>query len=218
MKYEIWLGNEHYLFDHGTAHMDDGRTEPLGVYHSASLVRDAITIGRPSEFGFPNDPVRCYHAPGVLEFSRVDDIDFLIHNDSDHDIYIWYYAYLRPGESAEITNHSRKIHYSYLGRWEPVGLCRLVATSLEEAQELEGQYGLLVKRLCLDLDRKAKRDFGKFYTRFLLTDFLRNADADTEGLETSPGQLSFNDRRETVLRTQTGRYIYMYDKGDGNNG
>ena len=216
MKYEIWLGNEYYMFDHGTAHLDDGRTEPLGMYYSTSILRDAITIGRPSEFGFPNDPVRCYPYPGVLEFSHIDDIDFLIHNASDQDIYIMYYAYLRPGESVEITGKTHKKHYAFLGRWEPVALCRFVATSNKEAQELVGQYGLLVKRICLD--RNNKKDFGKTFTRFLLSDFLQNEDAEIEGLETSAGTLSFSKEDEAVLCTKNNRYIYKYKRDDRNNG
>lgn len=216
MKYEIWLGGDYTHFDHGKAHLDDGSAVDLMSYCNISIARDSIIIGVPTEFYVPDDSIRWYPAPGVIELCAIHDgLSILFHNATDYDIYIYGYAYLKPGDSIELDSQTPEKH-KFLSRWEPVGLGRLVATSNSEFQEFVGEYGLIVQRICFD--RKPKRDFGKSYTRFWMASALLSDDDDDDaGFETTPGELTYSKKGEAVLWTKNNRYIYKYDKGDGNN-
>lgn len=211
MKYEIWLEKDSTHFGRGLAHLEDGSIEQLAGYCNVSIRQDSFIIGTMNEYGEIDDRLRWFPKPGVIEFySWENDLESIVfHNETGYDIYIFRFAYLKPGESVEIRKTDRK-HAEYLRHWNAEGLGRLIETSYEdpEYKALEGKYGIILSRI-------SAHNWGKTVLKFILADCLLGKEPDTEGFETSAGELSYEENNRIVLQTEKTKYVFAYDGGDG---
>lgn len=211
MKYEIWLGDDGTYFDHGTAHFEDGHTDPLGAFCNVSIYRNSLLIGTANQYGEIDDKLRWYPKEGVIHFYFwAQDLEGVVfHNGTGRDIYIYGHAYLKHGESAEVNQRFGTKHADWLRCMTPIGLGRLVETSHTEDDypNMIGKYGLI-------LARPSRRDLNKNVVRFVLAACLRGEDLETEGFETGAGKVVFDGENQFVLETENSRYVFVNDKGD----
>ena len=215
MKYEIWLDSRYSHFDYGVAHLDDGTTRELTTFYNVGNFKDSLHIGV-APVGYDFDPVLRWHPyPGVIEFymwdAELESITF--HNTGNCDIYIWEYAYLKPGESVEITQEQRGQNYDALSRWSPIGLGRLIRLSENEPAGKVGTYGLIATQL---------ESVGPGFVRHAQTAYFVSAaslrtPSPVVELEAHGCVLTYNEDGHAILRADNSEYEFTYDKGDGNN-
>lgn len=106
MLYEIWIGEHYSHFDHGVAHLDDGRKIELKNWiHVATYGNDSVLIDDAEHFADCNFPLRWFTKPGALEFYHISSNtpDVLFHNESNVDIRIDCFGILKPGESMTVS-------------------------------------------------------------------------------------------------------------------
>lgn len=202
MKFEIWLGNDSTHYEHGIAYLDDGRMVELLAYCHIGLVEDAMVIGVADEYKNIHNSIRWYPHPGLIFMSRLYEVDsVLFHNASDHNIYIYGYAYLKPGDSYEYTEENVETHGEYTSRWRPLGIVRMVDTNDRKAKSLIGKYGVL-------MTRGSQQSPGWLHSRFLLVDYLLDPATQNCCFEASAGLLTYDDEGRAVVKAKHSHYIY----------
>lgn len=68
-----------------------------------------------------------------------------------------------------------------------------------------GKTGLIMSRPC-------RRNPGKTVVRFIMDRALQSDDQETEGFETSAGDLTYEEYGQIALQTKRSRYVFSFEK------
>ena len=105
MKYEIWLNDNYGYFEHGIAHLDSGRTEPLEKYiHSATFGPDSLLVGHKESSDTNEYLLRWFIREKTLNFYRIGSEmpDIIFHNNCPFDITLKNYGVLKSGTTIAL--------------------------------------------------------------------------------------------------------------------
>lgn len=119
MRFEIWLGEDYSRFDHGLAHLDDGRSLPLKSWiHVATYGADSILIADQERYEYCDFPVRWFIYRTGIEFYCWDKAieSITLHNESGADVMVKGYGLLPAGESRDYFDRNKIIPQEVMDR------------------------------------------------------------------------------------------------------
>ncbi len=205
MDYEIWLGNDFIQFERGLAHYADGTKKKLCAFHNVGTYNAGSVLIDEVGNDIEKYPLRWYPKPGVIEFYDWDQSinNLILHNEGDSDIYIFGYAYLKPGESANFVRTEKVPHYQALKHYLPIGLVTLNITDNSPLNDsgIFGKKGLLLE---------ATDGKWNYQWKFILPEALQGNNALIDGFKTSVGAKSFENGCWT-LTTENSKYTFSFD-------
>lgn len=207
MTFEIWLNDSRFLFDRGVAYNDDGGKSVLKSITEISHCGAERLIVQVSDDPLRKPMLSWYSKFGILEpetwDSSVERIIF--HNTSNKGIYIWHYAFLKPGQSAEIIRMSTH-HDELLDDYRPLGMGTLLLMTRKDSDydTMRDQHGLI-------LYRYVSSDSPYVRVRFILEGAVSGSVLPDTGFETSSGELYLDDDAHVRLNTAHSKYMFKLD-------